>query len=100
VCLILKEIFMHYHSDQRVLRGRKEDVALNIVGAFQEDAANKVTQLHSELTFIIIFTKYHRFCLGRIILFCCIYPRHLKGQSVKTLSDIKRVRGAKKAGDR
>ena len=37
---------------------------------------------------------------GGIILFCCIYPPHLKGRSVKILADIKPVRGAKKVGDR
>ena len=33
VCLILKEIFTRYHSDQRALSGREEDVTVNI-GAF------------------------------------------------------------------
>uniref|UniRef100_A0A3Q4HF50 Uncharacterized protein n=1 Tax=Neolamprologus brichardi TaxID=32507 RepID=A0A3Q4HF50_NEOBR len=47
VRLILKEIFPRYHSDQRALRGREEDVTLNAVGAFQQDAANKITQLHN-----------------------------------------------------
>lgn len=36
----------------------------------------KVLQL--EFVFIIIFTKYHSSCLGRIGLFCCIYPPHIK----------------------
>lgn len=33
------------------------------------------------------------------MFFCCIYPPHLKGQSLKLLSDIKLVHGAKKFGD-
>lgn len=53
-----------------------EDVTLNVVD--QEDAANEVTQLHSEFASIIVFTKHQSFCLGRIIFFCCIYPQHLK----------------------
>lgn len=30
-----------------------------------------------------VFRKYYRVCVGPIILFCCIYPPNLKGQSVK-----------------
>lgn len=37
-------------------------------------------------------------CAGRIILFCCIHPQ-LKGWSMKILSDIKPVRGAKDVGE-
>lgn len=36
---------------------------------------------------------------GDIMFFCRIYPPHLKGQSLKLLSDIKVVHGAKKFGD-
>lgn len=71
VYLILKEIFTCYHSDQRALSVREVDVTLSVVGTFQGE-----TQLHSEFVFIIISKKYHTFCLGRIILFCCIYLRN------------------------
>lgn len=54
------QIFTCYHSDQRALRGREEDVTLNVVGPFQDAAANKVKELHSEFAFIIIFTKHQR----------------------------------------
>lgn len=42
---------------------------------------------------LIIFTKYHRFCVFRITLFWCIFPPRL------AMEDMKRVCGAKKVWD-
>lgn len=64
---------MHCHGNQKALRGREKDVTLNVVGAFQEDAANKVTQLH--IVFIIMFTKSQS--LSWLYHFILFYPRHL-----------------------
>lgn len=47
----------------------------------------------------IIYALYICFYAGFIILFCQIYPPHLEGWSVKILSYMKLVHGAKKVGD-
>lgn len=48
--------------------------------------------------FIMIFRKCHNFHAGHIMCLCFVYLPQLKGQSLKMLSDIKHVRGAKKVG--
>ena len=49
------------------------------------------------LVFIIMIRKHHSF---HAVLSCCIYPPHLKRRSLKMLSHIKAVSGAKKVEDR
>ena len=60
-------------------------------------------KLHMSTQWIHVYYYIYnipQFLCRRIILFCCIYPPHLKGRSLKILSNIKPARGAKKVEDR
>lgn len=50
--------------------------------------------------FIITFRKYSRFYACQIMFFCYIYLQHLKGRSLKLMSDIKLFCSAKKVWGR
>ena len=59
-------------------------------------------KLHMSTQWIHVYYYIYnilQFLCCHIILFCCIYPPHLKGRSMKILSNIKLVHGAKKVGD-
>lgn len=66
-----KGMFKHYiYSDQRV-RGQGGCYSCCVDGHARRKLLIKLHVIvHSGFTFIIVFRKYHNFCVGHIILFC------------------------------
>lgn len=58
------------------------------------------TYLWLTITWSLLYLENTSFHVSHIVCFCCIYPPHLNGQSLKLLSEFKVVRGAKMVRDR
>lgn len=92
----------YYHNVTDRVLAQSDPCASGLAGGLSE-GEKKLSMTEHESDCIMLFSSDQRspthLFVPILVLFCCIYPRYLKGRSVQILSAINRSMVQKNAGD-